>query len=73
MITKELRGKPVSDNIYLEISDKVKKLSKKNIIPKLSAILIGDNPASQIYVNTKNRMFLKMGCNSKIYNLSANI
>ena len=73
MIAKELRGKPVSDNIYLEISDKVKKLSKINIIPKLSAILIGDNPASQIYVNTKKRMFLKMGCNSEVFNLSVNI
>ena len=69
----ELRGKPVSDNIYSEISHRIKKLSNKNIKPKLAAILIGNNPASEIYVNTKNRMFSKMGCSSKIYHLNSNI
>lgn len=73
MDTVDLRGKPVSDNIYLEISSKVKKLLNKNIKPKLAAILIGDNPASKIYVGMKNRMFSKMGCSSKIYNLDSKI
>ena len=73
MSVLELRGKPVSDNIYLEISKRVKKLSSKNIRPKLAAILIGNNPASKIYVNTKNRMFSKMGCISEIYHLKSNI
>ena len=69
----DLRGKPVAEKIYIELSLKIKKLSSKNIKPKLAAILIGDNPASKIYVKTKNRMFKKMGCSSKIYHLNSNI
>ena len=72
METIELLGKPVADKIYLKISDKVNKLLSNNIVPKLSAILVGDDPASQIYINKKNEMFLKMNCKSEIHHFSEN-
>tara|TARA_Y100000590_G_C15706001_1_gene1008651 strand:- start:130 stop:1008 length:879 start_codon:yes stop_codon:yes gene_type:complete len=70
---KRLLGKPVSDNIYLNINDKVTKLRSKNIVPKLSVILIGNDSASKIYVNTKKKKFLQMQCSSEIYHLEDNV
>ena len=70
MQTTHLLGKPVSEKKYNILSRKIEELSKKNVIPKLSAILIGENPASKIYVNTKKKMFIKMQCDSEVHYLS---
>ena len=73
MQTIELLGKPVADKIYSKISNKVNKLLLNKVVPKLSAILVGDNPASIIYVNTKNKMFLQMNCKSEIHHFSKDV
>ena len=51
--SKLLLGKVVSDNITEKLSSSIKDLKNKNIVPKLAAIIVGDNPASKIYVNSK--------------------
>ena len=73
MNNKILLGKPVSDNIYLILEKKIKDLLSKNIIPKLSVILVGDDPASKIYVNRKNKKFISMNCKSEIHHLNEEI
>ena len=73
MKAKELLGKPVSDQIYSIINDKVKILCANNIIPKLAAILIGDDSASKIYINSKRKKFLQKECSSEVYHLNDNI
>ena len=73
MKAKELLGKPVSDQIYSIISNKVKTLRANNIIPKLAAILIGDDSASKIYINSKRKKFLQKECSSEVYHLKDNI
>ena len=56
-----LKGKPVSERIRVALKNEVKKLKEKyNIVPKLVAILVGDDPASKVYINTKHKAFLKM-------------
>jgi len=72
MKSKILFGKPVSDKIKKQIITDVRKLSLKNIVPKLAAILIGNDPASKIYINNKRRTFIQMGCKSNIYHLENN-
>ena len=44
-------------------------LKKYNVVPKLSAILVGDDPASKIYVNSKHKTFLKFDCLSEVHRL----
>jgi len=73
MKAKELLGKPVSDQIYSIISNKVKILRANNIIPKLAAILIGDDSASKIYINSKRKKFLQKECSSEVHHLEDNI
>ena len=68
-----LLGKPVSDSIKNNLKVEIDALQKKNIIPKLAAILVGNDSASKIYVNTKHRIFKKMKCESEVYFLSSNI
>jgi len=67
-----LLGKVVSQNIKNKLKYDIQELAKYNIVPNLAAILVGDDPASKIYVNTKHKTFKKMGCLSKVYTLDNN-
>ena len=71
METLLLLGKPVSDKIRDGLKSRVDKLAADGIIPKLAAILIGDDPASQVYVRNKGRAFDKQNCRSQTYNFTA--
>ena len=62
-----LKGNSVAKNIKKELHSEISKLLKKNIIPKLVAILIGDDPASKIYINSKHKTFVKNRCLSDVY------
>ena len=46
---------------------------QKTIIPKLVAIIVGDDPASKVYVNSKRKAFKKLDCLSESYCLSSDI
>ncbi|MES2614989.1 MAG: bifunctional 5,10-methylenetetrahydrofolate dehydrogenase/5,10-methenyltetrahydrofolate cyclohydrolase [Bdellovibrionota bacterium] len=42
-------------------------VSQKKIVPKLAVILVGENPASQVYVNNKIKLFREAGFESQSY------
>ena len=52
MAAKIIDGKKLAGKIRNELKKKVKKLKLK---PGLAVVLVGDNPASQIYVNMKEK------------------
>lgn len=54
-------GKLVSKKIREELHNEVLNLNDKGIFPKLAVILVGDDPASKIYVNNKNKACKKVG------------
>lgn len=58
-----LDGKKLRDKLLDNLKLKVDKLSTK---PVLVVILIGDNPASKIYVNNKKKMAEKLGLSQKL-------
>ena len=66
-------GKEVSSKIRTLLLEDVSNLKKIGIVPKLAAVLVGDDPASKIYVNSKKKTFLKMNCLSDVYHLDKNI
>ena len=72
MDTVILKGKDVSSNIKEKLSIQISALKLKGIIPCLAAIIVGDNPASKLYVNSKAKIFKKMNCNSEIFILPSN-
>ena len=61
-----LDGKTLSKKILEEIKVEVEKLDKK---PHLAVILVGDDPASRIYVNNKKKTALNIGINSTVIEL----
>ena len=71
METLLLKGKPVSDSIRLSLEPRVQSLIETGIVPKLAAIIVGDDPASQVYVRNKARAFEKLSCESQTYRLDS--
>ena len=66
-------GKKTADAIKSELNNAIERLKKKNLkVPGLVTILVGDNPASEIYVNMKNKACAKIGMHSKIEKLDKN-
>ena len=65
-----LDGKTVSKKVLEGVKSKVEKMDKK---PHLVVILIGNDPASQIYVRNKQKAALEVGIKSTIVNLDETI
>lgn len=67
-------GKKVSSVIKEELKLKINKLKGEGKqVPGLVAILVGDNPASQVYVSSKSKACLELGMTSKVERLDAGI
>lgn len=65
-------GKKVSQDTRSEITEKVEELkAKTGIIPGLAAVLVGEDPASQIYVRNKRKACANCGMYSEEHNLPA--
>ncbi len=64
MEEKVIRGANVAKEIREELKVEVEALAKKNIVPGLVTILVGEDPASQSYVAAKNKTAHALGINS---------
>ena len=69
-MTVILDGKKVSQKVLEMVKSRVEGLSKQ---PHLVVILVGDNPASKIYVNNKKKAAEKVGIKSTIINLGIDV
>jgi methylenetetrahydrofolate dehydrogenase (NADP+)/methenyltetrahydrofolate cyclohydrolase len=56
-----LNGNAIRDQIYSELSGEIAALSASGIRPGLAAVLVGENPASKIYVSSKIAATEKLG------------
>ena len=64
MAAQLLDGKAMSEELRAEIARKVAALKERGVTPGLSVILVGDDPASQIYVRNKGIGCEKTGMHS---------
>ncbi len=69
--TALLKGKPVAEHIYTQVGERLKFLKQKGVVPKLTVILVGDDPASKVYVSRKEKMCKKLGMESETIHLPA--
>ncbi len=65
-----LDGKSLKEEIVNNLSEKLSKMDEN---PCLAVILVGDNPASKVYVGHKQRTCEKIGIKSLTYELDADI
>ncbi|MGB9607659.1 MAG: bifunctional methylenetetrahydrofolate dehydrogenase/methenyltetrahydrofolate cyclohydrolase FolD [bacterium] len=66
-----LDGRSLAKKIKEELKIKIEDLKKKGIIPSLAVILVGDDPASIVYVNMKRKACEEVGIVSHLYHLPA--
>jgi methylenetetrahydrofolate dehydrogenase (NADP+)/methenyltetrahydrofolate cyclohydrolase len=65
-----LDGKSLAQTMQAEIATGVQKLLQtRGVRPGLAAVLVGDNPASQIYVRNKRRACAQVGMESGLHEL----
>lgn len=71
---KILDGRKLADKLNLELKSKINKSAKiLGTRPKLATLLIGEDPASKIYVNIKHKTSTQVGIESVMVNLAENI
>lgn len=70
---KQLDGQQLSTTIYKELKQAVDKLKGKGAVPTIAFILIGDNPASHIYVRIKKKRCQEVGIQSKTVALPSTV
>ena len=56
-----INGKELSKKIREQVKEEVEKLKKKNIFPKLAVIMVGQDPASKVYVRNKSKACNEVG------------
>lgn len=72
MSAKILDGKKTAEQILQRVANEIKKRNKTGLIsPGLAVVIVGDNPASKIYVQKKRQVCQQVGIISHAYDLPA--
>ena len=66
---KLIDGKKIASQVRSEVASQVEALKSEGINPGLAVIIVGDNPASRIYVNNKKKACAEVGMESFEYAL----
>ena len=70
MSAQIINGKQVSANIKERIKKEVEVLKEQGTIPGLAVVIVGNDPASRVYVNSKKKACEELGMYSVEYALS---
>jgi methylenetetrahydrofolate dehydrogenase (NADP+) / methenyltetrahydrofolate cyclohydrolase len=73
MAAQILDGSKIRDEIFGELKQEIAKLSSQGIRPGLAAVLVGENPASQLYVKSKIAACEQLGMASWLHTPLANV
>lgn len=72
MTARIINGTAIRDEIYAELEHEVSELASAGIRPGLAAVLVGDDPASKIYVRSKIAACEQLGLRSEHITPAAN-
>lgn len=64
-------GKAIAASVRAEVAEEVSKLKEQGITPGMAVVIVGDDPASRIYVNNKKKACAEVGIYSEEYALPA--
>lgn len=71
MAAQRIEGKPLAAAVKQRVAQEVEQLKQRGIRPCLAVILVGEDPASQVYVAGKERDCAQCGMESRLYRLPA--
>jgi methylenetetrahydrofolate dehydrogenase (NADP+) / methenyltetrahydrofolate cyclohydrolase len=64
-------GKACADSVRARVGEEAARLAAAHVTPGLAVVLVGEDPASQVYVRTKTRQTLELGMRSFDHTLPA--
>lgn len=70
---RRIDGRALAEQVRNEVAQEVQKLKEKNVTPGLAVVIVGDDPASHIYVRNKAIACEKAGMHSEVIRLAADI
>jgi methylenetetrahydrofolate dehydrogenase (NADP+)/methenyltetrahydrofolate cyclohydrolase len=65
MSAQIIDGKSIAAQVRADVAERVKALQERGIQPGLAAVLVGDDPASHIYVGSKQKACAEVGMHSE--------
>lgn len=68
-----LDGSKIREQVFAELKEEIARLGVQGIRPGLAAVLVGENPASQIYVKSKIAACEELGMASWLHTPAANV
>jgi len=73
ILSELILGKTVSESIYVELRERISSLKAKGITPGLAVVLVGEDPASEVYVRMKGKKCEELGMRSVTVVMPENI
>src|SRR5260221_6788036 len=73
MTARLLDGTKIRDEIFAELKSEIARLAGEGIRPGLAAVLVGENPASQLYVKSKVAACEQLGMASWLHTPRADV
>jgi methylenetetrahydrofolate dehydrogenase (NADP+)/methenyltetrahydrofolate cyclohydrolase len=73
MTARVLDGLKIRDEVFVELRREIADLAEQSVRPGLAAVLVGDNPASQLYVKSKIAACEQLGLASSMHTPPASI
>jgi methylenetetrahydrofolate dehydrogenase (NADP+)/methenyltetrahydrofolate cyclohydrolase len=71
MTARMIDGKAISTQVREDVAERVRALAERDVQPGLAAVLVGDDPASKIYVASKQKACADVGMHSERVDLPA--
>lgn len=65
-----ISGKDIAAQVRAELKERVAELADEDLVPGLATVLVGEDPASELYVNMKTRAAKEVGIHSRQITLS---
>ncbi len=73
MTAKIIDGKAIAQEVRLEWKARAERLRAKGMKPGLAVVIIGDNPASRVYVRHKTKACADVGIHSELHEFAADV
>ncbi|TQR13729.1 bifunctional methylenetetrahydrofolate dehydrogenase/methenyltetrahydrofolate cyclohydrolase FolD [Psychrobacillus soli] len=73
MSNNKIDGKQIASQVTEKVQERVERLKEQGVTPGLAVVLVGNNPASQTYVNNKTKTCERLGMHSVMIELEENI
>jgi methylenetetrahydrofolate dehydrogenase (NADP+)/methenyltetrahydrofolate cyclohydrolase len=73
MTARIIDGKAIAAEVRAEVAERVRALAERGVRPGLAAILVGDHPASKVYVGMKQKACEEAGIHSERVDMPADV